>query len=192
MLEQCPLRFNVREVLLALIFAAAFFHQAMLAPDAIERIVADAQIEFADQAVGAEGWQSFAKLEHLSFNMGRSLVGLTVPCPALLAQAGRAVLLEAAQPFANRGHGGGEQPCGGLDADPLGALHQPQAMVVGVFHLTHQIEITGGRSHDLPILLVARRPAHPPAGRPSPSASSRLNTSTSPGGYDVTGLFQFS
>jgi len=70
----------------------------------------------------------------------------------------------------------------------LGAFHESQAMVVGVFHLTHQIEITNGGSHDAVILPVARRPALPPAGRPSPSASFRSNTSTSLGGYDVSRL----
>src|SRR5260370_27163887 len=36
---------------------------------------------------------------------------------------------------------------------------------------------------------AARRSALPPAGRLSPNASSRSNTSTSPGGYDVSWLF---
>lgn len=107
-----------------------------------------------------------------------------------LDQPGRAVLFEAAQPFAHRGHGSREQPCGRLDADLFGTLHQPQAMVVGVFHLTHQIELTSGDGHDAAILLASRRPALPPAGRLSPTASYRSNTSTSPGGYDVTGLLR--
>ena len=81
MLEQRPLRLDVREVLLALVFAAAFFQQTVFAPDAIQRVVADAQIELADQAARAEGGQSFAKLEHLSFDVARSLVGLLVACP---------------------------------------------------------------------------------------------------------------
>jgi len=62
-------------------------------------------------------------------------------------------------------------------------------MVVSVFHLTHQIEITSGVGHGAPILLAARRLALPPAGRPAPTVSSRSNTSASPEGYDVTGLF---
>ncbi len=62
-------------------------------------------------------------------------------------------------------------------------------MLVGVFHLTHQIEITSGNDHDATILPVAIRPALPPAGRPSLTASSRSYTSTSLEGYDVTGLF---
>src|SRR2546427_8691346 len=104
-------------------------------------------------------------------------------------QAGRAVLLEAAQPLTDRGHGGGKEPRGGLDAALFGALDQTQTMVVCVFHLTHQIEITGESSHGATILAFARRPALPPAGRPSPTASSDSHTSTSLGGYDVTGLF---
>ena len=42
----------------------------------------------------------------------------------VLGQTGRAALLVAAQPFANGGHGGGEQSCGGFDAALLGALDQ--------------------------------------------------------------------
>ena len=63
-------------------------------------------------------------------------------------------------------------------------------MVVGVFHLTHQIKITDGSSHDAANLLAACRPALPPAGRQVPTASSRSNTSTLLGGYDVSRLFQ--
>lgn len=48
LLEQRPLRSDVCGILLALIFAPAFFHQPMLAPDAIQRVVTDAQLEFAD------------------------------------------------------------------------------------------------------------------------------------------------
>ena len=92
----------MREILLALVFPATFFHQPVLAPDAIECVVADAQIEFADQTAGAERRQRFAKLEHLRFNVGRSLVGLLVTRPGLLDQSGRAVLRKAAQPFADR------------------------------------------------------------------------------------------
>jgi hypothetical protein len=37
-------------------------------------------------------------------------------------------------------------------------------VVVGVFHLTHQIEITSGGSHGATILAAARRPALPAVG----------------------------
>jgi len=63
-------------------------------------------------------------------------------------QAGRAALLEGAQPLANRGPSDGDQP---------------QTMVVSVFHLTHQIEITGVGSHNAAILPAASWLALPPA-----------------------------
>src|SRR2546422_11663358 len=91
-------------------------------------------------------------------------------------QAGRAVLLKAPQPFADGKHGSNEESRGGLDAALFGALDEPQTMVVSVFHLTHQIEITDGSKHDAAILLAAGRPALPPAGWPSPTASSDSHT----------------
>lgn len=130
LLKERPLRFDVREVLLALLFPAALFHQTVFAPDGVERVVADAQIEFADQTAGAERRQGFAKLEHLNFDVRRSLVRLMVACSGLFEKAGRPMLFKAARPFADGGHSGSEQPCGRLDADVLGALHQAQAMVV--------------------------------------------------------------
>ena len=69
---------------------------------------------------------------------------------------------------------------GGFNAPPFGALHQTQAMVVSVFHFTHQIKVTSGSSHDEAIL---------PAARPSLSASSGSHISTPPEGYDVSRLF---
>src|SRR5258708_32309642 len=63
-------------------------------------------------------------------------------------------------------------------------------MVVGVFHLTHQIEITNGGSHNATILSAARWPALPPAGQLTPIAASHSNTSTTLGGYDVSRLSQ--
>ena len=44
--------------------------------------------------------------------------------------------------------------------------------------------------HDAAILLAAGRPALPPAGRPSPTASSDSHTLIQLGGYDVSRLFQ--
>lgn len=52
----------------------------------------------------------------------------------------------------------------GLNAVLLGALDQPQAMVVGVFHLTHRIEIAGGSRYGVAILASARRPLSPQPG----------------------------
>jgi len=57
----------VGKVLFALVFAATFWHQAVLAPDAFHCAVANGQIEFADQAARTEGRQGFAQLDQLSF-----------------------------------------------------------------------------------------------------------------------------
>jgi hypothetical protein len=140
-------------------------------------------------------------------------VGLAVTSAGAFAKAGRAVLLEAAQPFANRGGGGGKEPRGRLDAALLSALDEPQAMVVGAFHFTHQIEITGGVGHGTAILTAAAQqtavektlrlkiPQTPrdfhfstaaTTTTPVPSCASDSNTSIPPGGYDVTGLFHSS
>jgi hypothetical protein len=67
LLKHGPLRFDMGQVLFALIFAAAFWHQALLAPDVFQCAVADGQIEFADQAARAERRQGFAQLDQLSF-----------------------------------------------------------------------------------------------------------------------------
>ena len=88
LLKHGPLRFDVGQVLFALIFAAAFFHQAVLAPDAFQGAVADGQIEFADQAARAEGRQSFAQLDQLGFRVARSFPGL-VMASAGVFDAGR-------------------------------------------------------------------------------------------------------
>src|SRR5260370_21648324 len=104
-------------------------------------------------------------------------------------QAAGTLLLIAAEPLANGGHRGGEQPRGGLDAALAGRFDQAKAMVISVFHLTYQIEVTSGSGHGAGSLLLARRPALPPAGRLSPSASSGSHTSIPLGGYDVSRLF---
>src|SRR6266478_6491699 len=54
LVEQRPGSFDVREVLLALIFPAAF-QQAVRAPDALKSAMTDGQIELADQWARAEG-----------------------------------------------------------------------------------------------------------------------------------------
>ena len=67
LLKHGPAGFDVGQVLFALIFAATFWHQAVLAPNAFQCTVADGQIEFADQAACAESRQGFAQLQQLSF-----------------------------------------------------------------------------------------------------------------------------
>src|SRR2546425_5640494 len=104
----------------------------------------------------------------------------------MFAQAGGSLLLKTAEPFADRGHRGREKTGGGLDADLTSGLYEPEPMVIGVFHLTHQVEVaSGGHTRSL----SARCPALPPAGQPSPAASSDSHTSIPPGGYDVCRLF---
>ena len=116
LLKHRPLRFDVGQILFALIFAAAFFHQAVLTPDAFQRAVADGQIELADQAASAEGGQGLTQLDQRRFQSGRCFQRLSMTSAGVLRQAGRAVLLETAPPFADGGHGGGEEPRGGFDA----------------------------------------------------------------------------
>jgi len=104
----------------------------------------------------------------------------------MFEQAGGSLLLKTAEPFADRGHRGREKTGGGLDADLTSGLYEPEPMVIGVFHLTHQVEVaSGGHTRSL----SARCPALPPAGQPFPAASSDSHTSIPPGGYDVCRLF---
>ncbi len=97
------------EVLLALIFSAALFQQAILAPDPFHRGVTDGQIELANQAASSEGGKEFAQLKELGFDGGRSLVRLVRTGTGVLDQPGRAVLLETAEPLADGGSGRGEE-----------------------------------------------------------------------------------
>ena len=128
--------------------------------------MADGQIELAFQAASSEGGKNFAELDELGFDGGRSFVRLVKAGTEMLEQAGRAVLLETAEPFADGGNGGGEEPRRCLDAALLSAFDKPKAMVVRVFHITHQIEITSGGNHGARILRAPRRPAPPlSAGR---------------------------
>jgi hypothetical protein len=163
-----PASFDVREVL-RLIFTATFFQQSVLAPDALERAMTDGQTELADQAARAEGGHRFAKLDELRFRGRRSFQRLAATRTAKCDRAGRVVLLEAPQPFADGRHGGGEESRGGLAATLPGALDQPQTMVVGVFHLTHQIEINGRKEPS------SGRFYSPLAARPSPSRAASSN-----------------
>src|SRR5690349_11694723 len=124
----------------------------MLAPDAFQGVMTDTQIELADQSACSEGGQGFAEFHELCLDGGGSFVRLPMTGARLFAQAGRAVLLIAAQPLADGGDRGTEKPRGGLDAALLEALHEPQPMVIGVFHLTHQIEIFRIAKHSAAIL----------------------------------------
>jgi len=142
----------------------------MLVPNTLQGVMPDAQIELANEPAGAEGRQGFAEFHQLCLAGSRSFVRLTVTCTRPFLEAGRAVLLEAAQPLAHRGDGGGEEPRGGFDAALPGALDQTKAMVVSVFHLTYQIEIADAGGHGAAILCakprwttVEKAPAQPAA-----------------------------
>jgi hypothetical protein len=74
------------------------------------------------------------------------------------------VLLTAPPPLADRQRAGGKKPRGGFDAALADRFHQAQAMVVGVLHFTHEIEITGESSHGATILVATRRLALPQPG----------------------------
>src|SRR6266851_4524674 len=154
-------------------------------------MVADGQIEFTDETACAESGKRVSQGDELLLQRGRRFAGLPMRGAGDFQQAAGTLLLIAAEPLANRGHGGGEQPRGGLDAALAGRFDQAKAMVISVFHLTYQIEVTSGSGHGAGSLLLARRPALPPAGRLSPSASSGSHTSIPLGGYDVSRLFQF-
>src|SRR5262245_17943019 len=61
LLKQRPLPFDVRQVLLALIFSTTPFDQPMLTPDALQGFVPDRQIEFTNQTARTEcGGESYA------------------------------------------------------------------------------------------------------------------------------------
>jgi len=111
------------------------------------------------------------------------------------------------QPFAHGRDGGGKESCREFDAAQSGTFHQTQPMVAGVFHFTHQIKIAGGSCHDAAILPAAHcRKAVEKPGLGNRSAISTFppqpqqiqllavllaqTLQTSPGGYNVTGLFQ--
>jgi hypothetical protein len=106
-----------------------------------------------------------AELDELRLRGCGSFLRLLVTSAGPWNQPGGTLLLIAAQPLAHGGHGDGEKSRRGLDTALLGAFHQSQTMVVSVLHLTHQIEITDGGSHNAPILSAPRWPALLPAGR---------------------------
>ncbi len=81
---------------------------------------------------------------------------------AVFEQTGRALPWVAAQPFAHGADGGGEPVRGGLDAALPDRFDEPEAMVVRVFHLTHQVQIRSGDGAHGRILAAARRRAPPP------------------------------
>src|SRR5260370_88426 len=189
LLEERPAGFNVREILLALIYFLSGFEQTVFPPDPLYGHVAKWEVELALKPGGTEGWQFLAERQNLLLDFDSGLQRMAMWSAALFSQSRGAQLLIAPPPFADGQRAGGKKACRRLDAAFPDGLHQTKAMVVGVLHLTHQIEVTRGSSHGATILVAARRPALPPAGRPALSASAGSRISTPPGGNDVP--FQF-
>jgi hypothetical protein len=144
LLKDAPGGFDVGQVLLALILARAFFEQAVLAPDALQGTMTKGKIELADETTSAEGKQRLAQSDDLFFDGGGSFAGLVMGSAGEFDQAARTLLLITAPPLAHGGNGGLEKTSGGLDASLPSRLHQTQAMIVSVSHLTNQEEVGGG------------------------------------------------
>ena len=87
LLKQSPAGLDVRQVLFALVFAAALVDQSVPVPDAFERVMADGQIEFANEAASAESGQGLAEGDQLSLDGRRRLVRLVVWRARVLGQA---------------------------------------------------------------------------------------------------------
>ena len=143
LLKDTPGGLDVGEVLFALIFALAFFQQAMLAPDAFQSTMAEGKIKLADEAASAEGEQLLAQSDDLLFDGGGSFAGLVMRRTGKLEETARSLLLIAAQPLAHGGNGGLEKTSGGLDAMLASVSDQTQAMIVGVAHFTNQGKVRG-------------------------------------------------
>ena len=105
LLEQPPGGFYGGQVLFALILPAAFLHQPVGAPDALQGTVAHRQIELADEPANSEGGQLLAQLDDLLLDLWRGLAGLAMRRAGVFHQPRGALLLVAPQPFAHRGHG---------------------------------------------------------------------------------------
>ncbi len=146
LLEDAPGGLDVGEVLFALIFTLTFFDQTVRTPDALQRTMAEREIELANEAASAEGKQPLAQSNDLLLDGGGSFAGLVMGSAGDFDEAARALLLITAQPLAHGGDGGLKQTGRGFDAALPSRLHQTQAMIVGVSHLTNQDEVGDGHS----------------------------------------------
>lgn len=190
MLKQSPSGFDGGQVLFALIFTAAFFDQAVLAPDAFQGTMGKGQVELADQASSAQGGEFLAQGDHLLLDRAGCRLRLVMRLAGDLPQAVQAPLGEAPQPFAQGRHGGREIAGGPLDAVLPGLLDEAQAMVIAIGHIANQVKVPDGRWHSSPIVKrFGGGLAPPPASPPSLSTASGSHTSTPQGGYDVSRLF---
>src|SRR5258708_24250806 len=144
----------------------------MFAPDALHGHVTQRKVKLTLEARCAEGGQLLTQRQDLLLDRRRRFLGMVMRSAAVFFQTRGAMLLIAPPPLTNGQRTGRKKPRGRLDAALADRFHQAKAMVVGVLHLAYQIEIANGSGHRAALLPVARRPGHPPPGRPAPSASS--------------------
>ena len=144
LLKDAPSGLDVSQVLLALIFSAAFVQQAVLTPDTLQGTVAEREIELADETASPEGGQLLAQGDPLLLDFWGGFAGLMVGGAGECDEAARPLLLIAAQPFAHGGDRGLEQASRRLNATLARRVYEPQAMVIGVSHFSHQGEVRRG------------------------------------------------
>lgn len=69
----------------------------------------DGQVELVNEAARTESGKSFAEFDELGLGGGRYFLCLVVASAGNSSEPRRAMLLIAAQPLADREHGGGEE-----------------------------------------------------------------------------------
>jgi len=162
LLAQPPGGFQGRQVLLALILAAAGLDQAVFVPDALDGRMAQGQLPFALQAPGAEGGQLATQGDHPLSQFARDLVRTEVGGAREFFQPREAPRRIAPAPLAHGGHGRAEGPRGSLNAVLTGVRNQAEAIVKGVLHLTNDLEVGDGSRHRTAILHRPLLPWSPP------------------------------
>lgn len=97
------------QVLFALIFPPALFHQPVLTPDALEGHVGERQIPFALEPLGAEGGELTTQGDDLALQLADDLVGTGMRSAGEFFQSLQAPRFVAPHPLANGGDGGVEK-----------------------------------------------------------------------------------
>ena len=219
LLEQAPSGFDGAQVAFHTVFAALGSQQAFEPPDAAEGLLAEGELVIALQARGAPGGElAFQFNRATPLGRGDAQAGM-VGSAAEFPEAGVALGLVAAQPFANGLRGGGKGVSGRLDAVLLGEAGHLQAEVVRVVALAHEIVIWDGTHGGIqaPGMVLANHHSVPDPGvpesapkqsraavapLPSPGPASGERTSAvppppssrrraaAPGGYDLYSVSQ--
>ena len=144
LLEQAPGGFDGAQVAFHTVFAALGSQQPFLPPDAAQGLVAEGELEVALHSRGAPGRElAFEFHRATPLRRGDAQAGV-VGRAAEFPQAGVALGLVAAQPFADGFRGGGKGVGSGLDAVLLGEADHLQAEVVRVVAVTHEMVIWDG------------------------------------------------